>query len=79
MSVFLQDNPLTIHHASNPDGRDFVAGDLHGCRAMLDTLLAHARFDPARAGLILWDVQGDRGWRLLGDGRILDCRRLTGG
>lgn len=48
MSIFLQDNPLAIHHASNPDGRDFVVGDLHGCRAMMDTLLDHVCFDPSK-------------------------------
>lgn len=31
----------------NAQGRDFVVGDLHGCRAALDALLAEARFDPA--------------------------------
>lgn len=34
------------HHPANARGRDFVIGDLHGCRAMLDRLLAEARFDP---------------------------------
>ncbi len=61
MSDFLQDNPLAIHHASNPEGRDFVVGDLHGCRAMLDTLLAHARFDLAKDRLFSVGDLVDRG------------------
>ncbi|MBU2773296.1 hypothetical protein HMI48_05070 [Acidithiobacillus ferrooxidans] len=61
MSSFLQDNPLAIHHASNPEGRDFVVGDLHGCRAMLDTLLAHARFDLAKDRLFSVGDLVDRG------------------
>ena len=61
MSSFLQDNPLAIHHASNPDGRDFVVGDLHGCRAMLDTLLDHVCFDPSRDRLFSVGDLVDRG------------------
>ena len=61
MSDFLQDNPLAIHHASNPEGRDFVVGDLHGCRAMLDTLLDHVCFDPSRDRLFSVGDLVDRG------------------
>jgi hypothetical protein len=35
-------------HAANGRGRDFIVGDLHGCRAMLDALLVHVGFDPDR-------------------------------
>ena len=41
--------PPSLVHAlpSNPAGRDFVVGDLHGCFDLLDRLLDHVRFDPA--------------------------------
>ena len=61
MTTFLQDNPLVIHHASNPDGRDFVVGDLHGCRAMLDTMMTHVGFDPAKDRLFSVGDLVDRG------------------
>ncbi|UBU63650.1 metallophosphoesterase [Acidithiobacillus ferrooxidans] len=61
MTAFLQDNPLVIHHASNPDGRDFVVGDLHGCRAMLDTMMTHVGFDPAKDRLFSVGDLVDRG------------------
>ncbi|MBU2766125.1 hypothetical protein HAP94_07940 [Acidithiobacillus ferrivorans] len=61
MNAFLQDNPLVIHHEFNPIGRDFVIGDLHGCRAMLDTLLDHACFDPAMDRLFSVGDLVDRG------------------
>lgn len=32
---------------ANARGQDFVVGDLHGCRAMLDRLMNEAHFDPA--------------------------------
>lgn len=61
MTDFLQANPLTLHHAFNDVGRDFVMGDLHGCRAMLDTLLDHVRFDPATDRLFSVGDLVDRG------------------
>lgn len=39
--------PLVRSAPSNPRGRDFVVGDLHGCFDLLDRLLEHVRFDPA--------------------------------
>lgn len=40
-------SPLIRYLPANKVGRDFVVGDLHGCRMMLDRLLAEVRFDPA--------------------------------
>lgn len=34
------------HYAQNEAGRDFVVGDIHGCTALLTTLLDEAAFDP---------------------------------
>jgi len=39
--------PLIRYLPANGLGRDFAVGDLHGCRQMLDALLAKVRFDPA--------------------------------
>jgi hypothetical protein len=33
-------------YATNTRGRDFVVGDLHGCRALLDRLLREVNFRP---------------------------------
>lgn len=41
----LADFPFTIHHEINSLGRDFVVGDLHGCRGMLEDLLSNVQFD----------------------------------
>ena len=40
-TVFLESQSVAIHHIVNTDGRDFIVGDLHGCRSMLDALLEH--------------------------------------
>ena len=34
------------HHSLNPDGRDFVVGDIHGMYTSLEALLAQVAFDP---------------------------------
>ena len=49
------------HLPANDHGRDFVVGDLHGCRAMLDRLLAEVRFDPAVDRLLSVGDLVDRG------------------
>lgn len=46
--MFLKNQPAVIHHSPNTQGRDFIVGDLHGCRAVLDALLAHVGFDGSR-------------------------------
>lgn len=46
--MFLDDQPTVIHHDANTTGRDFIVGDLHGCRGMLDTLLEYAGFDASQ-------------------------------
>jgi len=38
--------PLIRYLPANDRGRDYVVGDLHGCRALLDRLLATVNFDP---------------------------------
>ncbi len=48
-------------HEPNTSGRDFAVGDLHGCRAMLDTLLAHAAFDRQKDRLFSVGDLVDRG------------------
>jgi serine/threonine protein phosphatase 1 len=45
LTMFLYDQPTVIHHPANTSGRDFIVGDLHGCRDMLETLLSCVRFD----------------------------------
>ncbi len=42
-------------------GRDFIVGDLHGCRPMLERLLAHVAFDPSRDRLFAVGDLADRG------------------
>ncbi|MBK1725997.1 metallophosphoesterase [Halorhodospira neutriphila] len=49
------------HHGPNPAGRDFVVGDLHGCRAALEALLERAAFDPGRDRLFSVGDLVDRG------------------
>jgi serine/threonine protein phosphatase 1 len=61
MNDFLQDNPFVIHHETNLQGRDLIIGDLHGCRSMLDTLLAHVGFDGSRDRLFSVGDLVDRG------------------
>ncbi|MGK9450320.1 metallophosphoesterase [Acidithiobacillus caldus] len=45
---FLGRNPKVVHQGANSLGRDFIVGDLHGCRALLDALLQHVQFAPER-------------------------------
>ncbi|ACK78677.1 metallophosphoesterase [Acidithiobacillus ferrooxidans] len=59
--MFLTSQPTVIHHAVNAQGRDFIVGDLHGCRSMLDALLGHAGFDTARDRLFSVGDLVDRG------------------
>lgn len=61
MAAFLETNPKVIQHASNASGRDFVVGDLHGCRSMLDQLLRHVEFDGSRDRLFSVGDLVDRG------------------
>jgi serine/threonine protein phosphatase 1 len=46
---------------ANRAGRDFVVGDLHGCRAQLDRLLQAVRFNPAVDRLLSVGDLVDRG------------------
>lgn len=58
---FLERNPKVVYQAANPLGRDFIVGDLHGCRALLDALLHHVQFDPERDRLFSVGDLVDRG------------------
>ena len=59
--MFLTSQPTVAHHAANAQGRDFIVGDLHGCRSMLDALLEHVGFDTARDRLFSVGDLVDRG------------------
>ncbi len=59
--MFLDDQTKVFHHETNAKGRDFIVGDLHGCRAMLDELLEHAAFDPQSDRLFSTGDLVDRG------------------
>lgn len=48
-------------YPANERGRDFVVGDLHGCRALLDRLLEEVAFDPERDRLFSVGDLIDRG------------------
>lgn len=48
-------------YPANARGRDFVVGDLHGCRALLDRLLDEVAFDPERDRLFSVGDLIDRG------------------
>ncbi|WP_238474378.1 metallophosphoesterase [Pseudomonas cavernae] len=50
-----------MRFARNSAGRDFVVGDIHGCFAMLERLLARAGFDPAHDRLFSLGDLVDRG------------------
>ena len=58
---FLESNPPVFRHGANTAGRDFIVGDLHGCRAMLDTLLEHVVFDVQKDRLFSTGDLVDRG------------------
>ncbi len=60
-SPFLSKNPHVVRHLSNQIGRDFVVGDLHGCRNMLDTMLEKVSFDTANDRLFCTGDLVDRG------------------
>lgn len=45
----------------NKAGRDFVVGDLHGCRSLIDQLMTHVKFDGAIDRLFLVGDLADRG------------------
>jgi len=59
--AFLENQPTVIHHHTNIRGRDFIVGDLHGCRAMMDRLLDHVAFDTDRDRLFSVGDLVDRG------------------
>lgn len=61
--MFLTSQPTVTHHAVNTQGRDFIVGDLHGCRSMLDTLLEHVGFDGVKDRLFSVGDLVDRGPR----------------
>ncbi|MDA8152336.1 MAG: metallophosphoesterase [Acidithiobacillus sp.] len=58
---FLESNPPVFRHGANTAGRDFIVGDLHGCRAMLDGLLEHVVFDVQKDRLFSTGDLVDRG------------------
>lgn len=58
---FLDGNPPVSRHDANIAGRDFIVGDLHGCRSMLDTLLEHVVFDVRKDRLFSTGDLVDRG------------------
>lgn len=59
--MFLDNQPKVIHHSKNESGRDFIVGDLHGCRSMLDDLLSHVGFDAQQDRLFSVGDLVDRG------------------
>lgn len=54
-------NPKVQRHEVNARGRDFIVGDLHGCRSMLDTMLFHVGFDRTKDRLFSTGDLVDRG------------------
>ncbi|MDD2748662.1 metallophosphoesterase [Acidithiobacillus thiooxidans] len=58
---FLENNPTLSRQLANPVGRDFIVGDLHGCRALLDGLLAQVSFDTEKDRLFSVGDLVDRG------------------
>ena len=56
----------------NPQGRDFVVGDLHGCYTLLQTALANVSFDPTMDRLISVGDLVDRGPQSLECLQLLD-------
>lgn len=63
---------LIKRHEPNSCGRDFVVGDLHGCRAALDQALAIVGFDPEADRLFAVGDLGDRGPDSAGCFALLD-------
>jgi len=63
----MQTSPRTGHYPiiqrlpANDAGRDYVVGNLHGCRSLLDALLDKVNFDPARDRLFSVGDLIDRG------------------
>lgn len=55
------DIPFVTHHSENKIGRDFVVGDLHGCRSLLETLMQHVSFNPDKDRLFSVGDLVDRG------------------
>lgn len=62
------------HYRANLAGRDFVVGDLHGCRPLLLTLLQHVGFDTRADRLFSVGDLVDRGPDSLGCLRLLQER-----
>ena len=60
-AMFLQNQPTVVYHSPNTQGHDFIVGDLHGCRSMLDALLEHIGFDAAKDRLFPVGDLVDRG------------------
>jgi len=58
---FLQNHPKIVSQPANTLGRDFIVGDLHGCRSLLEDLLAEVTFDGARDRLFSVGDLVDRG------------------
>lgn len=61
MNALTQPAPPIAYLPANAQGRDFVVGDLHGCRSMLERLLTEVRFDPAVDRLLSVGDLVDRG------------------
>jgi serine/threonine protein phosphatase 1 len=53
--------PRVVRYPANTRGRDFVVGDLHGCRVLLDRLLHEVGFAPDRDRLFCVGDLIDRG------------------
>jgi serine/threonine protein phosphatase 1 len=53
--------PAVVTFGPNPDGRDFVVGDIHGCFSLLERALAAIEFDPERDRLFSVGDLVDRG------------------
>lgn len=62
------------HYRANLAGRDFVVGDLHGCKALLLQLLSHVGFDTRVDRLFSVGDLVDRGPDSLGCLRLLNDR-----
>ncbi len=56
-----EEKPRVARYEANRRGRDFVVGDLHGCRVLLDRLLREVDFHPDRDRLFSVGDLIDRG------------------